>query len=98
MRGALEDLETSGLDDKDRALLRFVAQLNGAPASVREEDIATLHAVGWDDAAIYDAIGVCALFNFYNRWIDGAGVHGTPELYAASGERMARTGYSREDP
>ena len=54
--------------------------------------------MGWDDAAVHDAVGVCALFNFYNRWIDGAGVHGTPELYAASGERMARTGYSSEGP
>ncbi len=34
-----------------------------------------MHAVGWDDEAIYYAITVCALFNFYNRWIDASGVH-----------------------
>jgi len=33
-------------------------------------------AEAWDDEAISFAIMVCALFNFYNRWIDtffGAG-------------------------
>jgi hypothetical protein len=34
-----------------------------------------LHAAGWTDEAIYCAITVCALFNFYNRWIDATGVH-----------------------
>jgi hypothetical protein len=42
---------------------------------------------------------VCALFNFYNRWVDAAGIHGTPQsVYDASGKRMAAGGYSRDDP
>ena len=98
MRGALEDLETSGLDEKERALLRFVARLNDEPASVAAEHIAVLHASGWDDEAIHDAVSVCALFNFYNRWVDGAGIHGTPEsVYAMSGKHMAKGGYSRDE-
>ena len=34
-----------------------------------------LRAAGWDDEAIYFAITVCALFSFYNHWIDASGVH-----------------------
>lgn len=99
MRGALEDLETSGLEAKERALLRFVHQLNAAPASVAAPDIAALHAVGWDDEAIHDAASVCALFNFYNRWVDAAGIHHTPEsVYEMSGKRLAQGGYSRDEP
>ena len=30
---------------------------------------------GWGDEEIYYAITVCALFDFYNRWIDTSGVH-----------------------
>ena len=97
MRGALEDLETSALAEKERALLRFVARLNDAPASIDAAEVAKLHAVGWDDEAIHDAASVCALFNFYNRWVDAAGIHGTPEaVYAMSGKRMAHGGYSRD--
>lgn len=95
VRGALDDLEGCGLTAAEKALLRFVHKLNAAPATIAAADVAGLRAAGWDDEAVYDAIGVCALFNFYNRWIDGAGVHGTPELYRASGRRMAQGGYSR---
>jgi hypothetical protein len=54
-----------------------------------------LKAAGWSDEAIYDAINVCALFNFYNRWIDATGVgNHSAELYAQSGERLAVRGYA----
>ena len=54
-----------------------------------------LKAAGWSDEAIYDAINVCALFNFYNRWIDANGVGDySAEFYARSGERLAATGYA----
>ena len=42
---------------------------------VRREDIDRLKAAGWSEEAIYDAISVCALFKFYNAWIDATGVH-----------------------
>ncbi|HSR68697.1 MAG TPA: hypothetical protein VLU25_12230 [Acidobacteriota bacterium] len=54
-------------------------------------------AAGWSSEALYDAITVCALFNFFNKWIDATGVADmTPEAYQASGERMAKSGYIRD--
>jgi hypothetical protein len=42
---------------------------------------------------------VCALFNFYNRWVDANGVHAMSEAaHRASGQRMARSGYTRGGP
>jgi len=95
VRAAIEDVETCGLTPAEKQMLRFVHKLNAAPAAIDREDVAALHERGWDDEAVYDAIGVCALFNFYNRWIDGNGVHGTEALYKMSGKRMATGGYSR---
>jgi alkylhydroperoxidase family enzyme len=96
VRGVIADLETSGLGEPDRALLRFVIKLNNAAAQIGEADIATLHAVGWSDEAIYDAVTVCGLFNFYNRWIDGTGVHPlSDEYHRMAGKRMAAGGYTR---
>ena len=55
-----------------------------------------LRAVGWDDEAIYYAITVCALFNFYNRWIDASGVHAmSEEAHRAGAKRSAVHGYVR---
>ena len=98
MWGAIADLEASALEERDKALLRFVTKLNDDNANVGPADIAALHAVGWTDEAVHDAITVCGLFNFYNRWIDGAGVHPMPEEnHRASAKRMATGGYTRSD-
>jgi alkylhydroperoxidase family enzyme len=92
----LRDLETSPLDDKHKALFRFVDKVNGDSPRISPADIAPLHAEGWDDQAIYFAITVCALFNFYNRWIDASGVHAlSDEAHRQGGKRTAAHGYVR---
>ncbi len=75
----LEDLENSPLPEKDKRLLRFVAKVNHESPTITAADMSPLHEVGWTDEAIYLAITVCALFNFYNRWIDAAGVQAMSE-------------------
>ena len=53
---------------------------------------------GWSDEALYDAITVCSLFQFYNNWIDATGVADMPALgYEMSGHRLATEGYASED-
>jgi alkylhydroperoxidase family enzyme len=95
--GVLRDLETSALAEKEKALFRFVAKVNDDSAKIGPEDIARLYAAGWTDEAIYYAITVCALFNFYNRWIDAAGVHAMSEqAHKLYGARTAQHGYSRK--
>ena len=72
----------------------FIDRLNHAPGRVAQGDVDALKAAGWSEEAIYDAVSVCALFNFYNRWIDGTGVSDLGEQgYKMSGERMAENGY-----
>jgi alkylhydroperoxidase family enzyme len=95
---AIEDLEHCALSDAEKSLLRFVGKVNQDCATVNVADIAALHEAGYNDEAIYDAITVCALFNFYNRWIDGSGVSDLPrEAYRQSGRNLAREGYAREE-
>ena len=54
---------------------------------------------GWSDEALYDAITVVALFRFYNTWVDAAGVCAmADEDFAASGRRIARSGYDSSHP
>ena len=96
MWGVLRDLESAALDDRHKALFRFVQKVNVDSPRIGPDDIALLHAAGWDDEAIYYAITVCALFNFYNRWIDASGVHAmSDEAHRAGGKRSARHGYVR---
>ena len=95
--GVIRDLETSGLTEQEKALFRFVDRVNSNSTSITARDIESLHAVGWDDDAIYYAITVCALFNFYNRWVDASGVHAlSDEAHRQGGKRSAAVGYVRK--
>jgi alkylhydroperoxidase family enzyme len=86
----LSDLEASPLSVAEKALLRYVAKVNDAPASASREDVEGLSSLGWSDAAVFDAVTVAALFAFFNRWIDGTGVPDSPPGYYA--ERLERFG------
>jgi alkylhydroperoxidase family enzyme len=90
----LNDLETAPLPAAEKALLRFVDKTNRHSTSISREDIVHLHQHGWTDEAIYDAITVCALFNFYNRWVDASGVHAmSDDAHRMQGKQMAEHGY-----
>jgi uncharacterized peroxidase-related enzyme len=95
----LRDPESSALGEQDKTLLRFVRKLTLESGSITQEDTDVLKTAGWDDASIYYTIGVCALFNFYNRFVSGNGVKMVSEdAFQRLGERMAQVGYSREQP
>ena len=55
-----------------------------------------VRTAGWTDEELYFAITVCALFNFYNRWIDASGVHAlSDEAHKQGAKRSAQSGYAR---
>ena len=97
VQAVLTDMESAPLTEEDKALLRFVDKVNHDSPTISEADMQLLYAHGWDDAAIYYAITVCSLFNFYNRWIDASGVHAlSDEAHRMGGKRSAATGYVRK--
>ena len=92
----LADVETSGLDERHKALFRFVDRVNHESFKLQMPDLDAIRAAGWSDEELYFAITVCALFNFYNRWIDASGVHAlSDEAHARGGKRSAASGYAR---
>lgn len=95
----LADPATAPIPDAEKALFAFLQKVTLASTQVERSDLDALRAVGWSDEALYDAITVCALFQFYNTWIDATGVHDMPaEAYAMSGKRMAELGYAISPP
>jgi uncharacterized peroxidase-related enzyme len=93
----LRDPDRSNLEEKDKALLRFVKKVTLAPASITAEDAAALRSLGWSDDAIYYAIFASALFNFYNRIVSSSGVHPvSDQAFQKLSRRMADKGYIRD--
>ena len=90
----MEDYRTAPISEREKTLFAFIEKMNRQSSRLRKEDIEQVKAAGWSEEAIYDAVTVCALFNFYNKWIDATGVSDmTSAAYAASGERLATAGY-----
>ena len=96
VESVIRDLESSPLPERDKALLRFVDKVNHQSSSIGAADMQPLHEAGWTDEAVYYAVTVCALFNFYNRWVDASGVPALSDEAHREGARpFAEFGYNR---
>ena len=95
MASVCDDFEASALTDKQKALFRYLAKVNDTPAGVTQGDVDAVRAAGWSESAIFDAATVCAIFNFFNRWIDATGVPDVPEgFYDARLASQGDMGYA----
>ena len=68
------DFRVAELDEKDLAMLEYVAKLTLEPWSMTEEDVSKLREKGFSDGAILDICQVAGYFAFVNRLADGLGV------------------------
>ena len=93
----MADFETSPLSDAEKALFRFIDKVNEQSPAITPDDMKPLYEARWTDEQIYYAITVCALFNFYNRWIDATGVHPLSDhAHREGAKRSAVHGYVRK--
>jgi len=84
----------ASIDEKHKALFGLIDKTNADSRSVTRADLDLARAAGWSDDALYDALSVCAIFQFFNTWIDSTGVHELPAaMYAMAGKRLASHGY-----
>ena len=75
-------------------LYAFVKTMVHDSLSIGDADVEAARAAGWTDEALYDAITVVSLFQFYNSWIDATGVSDMLAAgYEMSGKRIATQGY-----
>lgn len=77
--GASEDdlaMVASGDTARHRlaALLAYVEKLTLAPSTISNADKEAVHAAGFSEDELKDAIAVCAAFNLYNRIVEGHGI------------------------
>lgn len=56
------------------ALLAYVRKLTLAPSTISHSDKEAVHAAGFTEDELKDAIAVCAAFNLYNRIVEGHGI------------------------
>ncbi|HJQ21391.1 MAG TPA: hypothetical protein VJ867_13670 [Gemmatimonadaceae bacterium] len=95
MDAVLADHTSAPIPAKERALFALIAKIVEDSTSITHADLDAARAAGWSDAALYDGITVCALFQFYNTWIDATGVSDMPvAAYDRQAKRLAEMGYA----
>lgn len=68
------DYTQAELTPRDRAMLDYVHKLTRTPWAMRESDVQSLRAVGFDDLAILHIVQLASFFNYINRVADALGV------------------------
>jgi uncharacterized peroxidase-related enzyme len=76
------------VDDKLRALVRFVSQIDHAAYRITDDDLARLRDRGWTDAELVEAIWTACIFNAFVRLVDTFGLSAVGQF--ASGAPGAR--------
>jgi uncharacterized peroxidase-related enzyme len=71
---AIENLETSSIDQLFKPILAYVKKLTLEPVFISQADADAVYAAGWSERALHDAILVCCRFNFMNRLSLGHGL------------------------
>ncbi|MBV1889613.1 MAG: peroxidase, partial [Gammaproteobacteria bacterium] len=98
MAALLEDIDSAAIDANFKPLLHYVKKLTQTPSRITVADADRVRAAGWSDDALHSAITVCALHNFFNRWVEGAGVDNDDAQLQQRGLFLAENGYQPPAP
>lgn len=86
----MDDPSGAGVDPKLIPILAYVKKLTLSPSRMTVQDAAAVYAAGWSERALFDAVVVCALFNFMNRLVDGTGMVANDVVRQEFLERIGR--------
>ncbi len=90
----LNDFETAMIDDRLRAMLRFVQKMTLTPTDLSPDDGEALRCAGISQEAAIDAVGVGLAFNLIDRLADSfAFAVPSQSVFARMAVRMANGGY-----
>ena len=74
MKAIRNDYTRANLEEQDRVMLDYVAQLTRNATRITPADLERLHRVGFTDRAILQINLIASWFNYINRVADGLGV------------------------
>jgi uncharacterized peroxidase-related enzyme len=89
----IDDFGSAAIDAKLRPVFAYLRKLTLTPTQMTQADADAVFAAGWSEQALYDAVQVCCLYNFMNRFVEGLGLTPIPEQFDMEGQMIKRGGY-----
>lgn len=87
------DIESAGVDDKLKPLLKYARKLTLEQHKMTQKDADAVFEAGWTEDDLHLTISIAALFAFMNRFVHGLGIEEDPEYSLAAGPRLKAMGY-----
>lgn len=94
LEALLEDIDTAPVDERLKPVLRYARKLTQTPSRMIQADVDAIFDAGWDEDAFHYTVMITALFNLYNRVMDGYGVTNTAKFRQERGAMLAEAGYA----
>lgn len=94
LESLLTDLDSAPIDENMKPVLRYAKKLTETPSRMVQADADAIFEAGWDEDCFHFTVMICAMFNMYNRIMDGYGVRNTAEFRQTRGAKLADVGYA----
>jgi uncharacterized peroxidase-related enzyme len=88
------DLDAAHVEANLKPVFAYLRKLTLTPTRMTQADADAVCAAGWDERALYDAVLVCCLYNFMNRFVEGLGLTPIPGQFDAEGKMITEGGYA----
>lgn len=91
----MANIGTASVDERLKPILRYVQKLTLTPSRMTQADADAILEAGWDEQALVDVVSICAVQNFFNRFVDGVGIDVDSETARRTGAELLPTiGYA----
>jgi len=94
LEALVAEIDSAPVDERLKPVLRYARKLTLTPSRVVQADADAIFDAGWDEDSFHHTVMITALFNLYNRLMDGYGVRNTAEFRQQRGEWLAESGYA----
>lgn len=89
----LEDIDGAPVEEKMKPVFKYVKKLTQTPSKVIQADADAIVQAGWPESGVEDTVVITALFNYYNRLMDGLGMKGYQEIFTEGAGFLSKRGY-----
>ena len=89
----INDIDSAAVTDNLKPIFHYLRKLTLSASKLVQSDADKVYAKGWSEEALYHAILIGCLFNFYNRLLDGHGIKGNDKIYQFGGSHLHKNGY-----
>ncbi len=90
----IENVRTAPVNDEFKPIFDYLRKLTLSPTKMTQKDAEAVFAAGWNERALYDAVQICCLYNFMNRFVEGLGLTPRPDQFDMEGKMIKEGGYA----